>query len=93
MSHSLSGIAKSYCIHGTTKTGTKTCLGTIAVNPNVIPLNKHLHVTWNGGSYDGTSLDTGRDCLNGSILCDLWFPTKAQCDNFGEKQVTVTWND
>ena len=93
MSHSKSGIATAYCIKGTTSTGSKTCQGTIAVDPSVIPYHKNLHVTWNGGSYDGVSLDTGGDCRAGKIICDLWFPTKAECDNFGRRQVTVTWND
>ena len=37
MSHSISGIATAYCINGKTSTGSQTCLGTIAVNPKVIP--------------------------------------------------------
>ena len=93
MSYSLIGTAKSYCINGTTSTGSQTCLGTIAVNPKVIPYHKKLHVSWNGGSYDGESLDTGGDLRKNLIIVDLWFPTKDECDNFGTKQVTVTWND
>lgn len=93
MSHSASGIATAYCIKGKTKTGSQTGPGTIAVNPNIIPFHKNLHVTWNGGSYDGVSLDSGKDCLQGKIICDLWFPTVQECNNFGRRQVTVTWND
>ena len=93
MSHSKSGIATAYCINGTTSTGSTTCKGTIAVDPSVIPYHKNLHVTWNGGSYDGVSLDTGGACRKGTIICDLWFPTKEECNKFGRKQVTVTWND
>ena len=93
MSHSLSGTATAYCINGTTSTGTKTGPGTIAVNPNVIPYHKNLHVTWDGGSYDGVSLDTGGDLRKGKIIVDLWFPTKQDCKNFGRRAVTVTWDD
>ena len=93
MSHSLSGTATAYCIRGITSTESQTGPGTIAVNPKVIPYYKNLHVTWNGGSYDGVSLDTGGACKKGEIICDLWFSTKQECKDFGRRQVTVTWND
>ena len=93
MQHSLTGTATAYCINGITSTGTKTCMGTIAVNPKVIPYNKKLHVSWNGGSYDGVSRDTGGDLMKNKILVDLWFPDRQQCRNFGRRQVTVTWVD
>ena len=93
MSHSKTGFATAYCINGTTSTGSTTCKGTIAVDPSVIPYHKNLHVTWNGGSYDGESLDTGGDLSKNKILVDLWFPDRQQCIDFGRKQVTVTWVD
>ena len=93
MQHSLTGTATAYCINGITSTGTKTCMGTIAVNPQVIPYNKNLHVSWNGGSYDGVSRDTGGALRQNKILVDLWFPDRQQCRNFGRRQVTVTWVD
>ncbi len=93
MSHSISGKATAYCLTGKTSTGSKPGPGTIAVDPNVIPYKKNLHVTWNGGSYDGVSLDTGGACRQGKIVCDLWFSTKKECDDFGRRDVTVTWDD
>ena len=93
MSHSISGKATAYCLTGKTSTGSKPGPGTIAVDPKVIPYKKNLHVTWNGGSYDGVSLDTGGACRQGKIVCDLWFSTKKECDDFGRRDVTVTWDD
>ena len=93
MSHSISGKATAYCLTGKTSTGSKPGPGTIAVDPKVIPYKKNLHVTWNGGSYDGVSLDTGGACRHGKIVCDLWFSTKKECDDFGKRDVIVTWND
>ena len=93
MCHSISGKATAYCLTGKTSTGSKPGPGTIAVDPKVIPYKKNLHVTWNGGSYDGVSLDTGGACRQGKIVCDLWFSTKKECDDFGRRDVTVTWND
>ena len=93
MSHSISGKATAYCLTGKTSTGSKPGPGTIAVDPKVIPYKKNLHVTWNGGSYDGVSLDTGGACRQGKIVCDLWFSTKKECDDFGKRDVTVTWDD
>ena len=93
MSHSLTGTATAYCLSGTTSTGSTTGPGTIAVNPKVIPYHKQLHVSWDGGSYDGESLDTGGDLRKGKIICDLWFSTDEECRQFGRRQVTVTWDD
>ena len=90
MSHSLTGTATAYCLLGTTSTGSTTGPGTIAVNPKVIPYHKQLHVSWDGGSYDGESLDTGGDCRKGKIICDLWLSTDEECRQFGRRQVTVT---
>ena len=50
-------------------------------------------MSWDGGSYDGESLDTGGACRQGKIICDLWFSTKKECDDFGKRDVTVTWDD
>ena len=91
--HRITGTATAYCINGKTSTGTQTCVGTIAVNPKVIPYHKKLHVTWNGGSYDGESLDTGGAAQKNQIIVDLWFSTRQECINFGRRQVTVTWTD
>ena len=91
--HSLTGKATAYCLSGTTSTGSQTGPGTIAVDPKVIPYHKQLHVEWDGGSYDGESLDTGGACRQGKIICDLWFSTAQECKNFGRRDVTVTWQD
>lgn len=93
MSHSLTGTATAYCIKGQTSCGTPAGPGTIAVNPKVIPYRKNLHVTWDGGFYDGISLDTGGAARKGQIIVDLWFDSEDKCKKFGRRQVTVTWND
>ncbi len=93
MSNSLTGQATAYCLTGKTSTGSDAGPGTISVDPKVIPYHKKLHVSWDGGSYDGESLDTGGACRQGKIICDLWFSTKKECDDFGRRDVTVTWDD
>ncbi len=74
-----------------TKSGTVVNVGTVAVDPRVIPLGSKLYIT----SADGTSwvygeavaLDTG-GAVKGNIV-DLYFDTERECINFGRQSAIV----
>lgn len=57
----------------------------VAVDPSVIPLGTHLYVEGYGEAY---AVDTG-SAIQGNII-DVHFPTAAQCDVWGRRQVQVT---
>ncbi|HEV2952765.1 MAG TPA: 3D domain-containing protein [Candidatus Dormibacteraeota bacterium] len=79
----ISGTATSYCLTGTTATGTQAGPGAIAVDPAVIPLGSHLYVSGYGYGY---AVDTG-GLIHGSLI-DLW----NTCDDaiqWGRRPVTI----
>lgn len=57
----------------------------VAVDPSVIPLGTHLYVEGYGEAY---AVDTG-SAIQGNII-DVHFPTAAQCESWGRRQVQVT---
>lgn len=57
----------------------------VAVDPSVIPLGTHLYVEGYGEAY---AVDTG-SAIQGNII-DVHFPTAAQCEVWGRRQVKVT---
>lgn len=57
----------------------------VAVDPSVIPLGTHLYVEGYGEAY---AVDTG-GAIQGNII-DVHFPTYAQCEAWGRRQVKVT---
>ena len=63
----LSHNVTSYCLTGTTRTGTQAGPGSIAVDPAVIPLGSHLYVE---GYGFGWAVDTGGGIHGDDI--DLW---------------------
>ena len=74
----------------TTAVGAKVGIGTIAVDPTVIPYYTKMFIQTSNGSrvYGmGTALDCG-GAIKGNIV-DLWFPTKADCYSWGRRNVTV----
>ncbi len=90
-SESLSG-AKSFTVSATaythtgnrTRTGTWPKVGTIAVDPRVIPLGTRLYVE--GYGY-GVAEDTG-GAIKGNKI-DLFMETTSACYNWGRRSVTV----
>lgn len=80
-------VATSYCLPGTTAIGTRVAPGTIAVDPSVIPLGSHLYVS---GYGFGTALDTGSAIVGNRV--DVWLPPAHGCTaswNFGRRTETV----
>ena len=67
-----------------TATGSWPSRGTIAVDPEVIPLGSKLHVE---GYGEGIAEDTG-GAIKGNII-DVYLPTEAECWQWGRRQVEV----
>lgn len=83
----------------TTATGTQVRVGTVAVDPTVIPYGTRMFIISKDGSYI-YGIGTAEDC-GGAILgnrLDLYFPTTEECFAFGAKDCTVyflgdaSWN-
>lgn len=75
---------------GITATGTIVHLGTVAVDPKVIPLGSKLFITSDDGQYVygyATAEDTG-GLIKGNRV-DLYYNTTAECFQFGARRVTV----
>jgi 3D (Asp-Asp-Asp) domain-containing protein len=82
-SQAIQGTATSYCLTGTTATGTQAGPGAIAVDPTVIKLGSHLYVT--GYGY-GWAVDTG-SAIKGTLI-DVWYPC-TQAIQWGRRAVTI----
>jgi len=78
----------------TTATGTTVRVGTVAVDPKVVPYGTRMFIVANDGSYI-YGIGTAEDCggaINGNRL-DLYFPTDSECWAFGVKNATVYFLD
>jgi len=76
--------------YGITASGTKAQPGTVAVDPNVIPLGTKLYIASTDGSPDygfATALDTG-SAIKGYRI-DLFMENNSDAINFGVRQVKV----
>lgn len=77
-----------------TATGTTVRVGTVAVDPTVIPYGTRMFIVCNDGSYI-YGIGTAEDC-GGAIKqnrLDLYFPTDAECWQFGVRGCTVYFLD
>ncbi len=77
-----------------TATGTTVHIGTVAVDPTVIPYGTRMFIVTNDGSYI-YGISTAEDC-GGAIKnnrLDLYFPTTAECFQFGVRNCTVYFLD
>jgi 3D (Asp-Asp-Asp) domain-containing protein len=67
-----------------TASGTWPAIGTVATDPEVIPLGTKI---WVEGYGEAVAEDTG-GLVKGNII-DLYFPTESDCWEFGRRQVEV----
>ena len=73
-----------------TATGTTVRIGTVAVDPRYIPYGTRMFIVSNDGSYL-YGISVAEDC-GGAIKedrIDLYFPTTAECFQFGFRDCTV----
>lgn len=76
--------------YGITKSGTKARVGTVAVDPTIIPLGTKLYIEYadGTGAYGyATAEDTG-SAIKGYRV-DLFFNTYQECIDFGRRRVVV----
>ena len=74
----------------TTATGTTVRVGTVAVDPKLIPYGTRMFIVTNDGKYV-YGIGTAEDC-GGSIKgerIDLYYPTHNECVQFGVRQATI----
>ena len=73
-----------------TATNTRVHIGSVAVDPRVIPLGTRMFIVSNDGCYVygiATAEDTGSSIKENKI--DLYFPTQEMCWQFGRRNVTI----
>jgi 3D (Asp-Asp-Asp) domain-containing protein len=80
----LTVVASGYAIAGQTASGLPAGVGTVAVDPAVIPLGAALSIP---GYGDGVAADTG-GAVQGATI-DLWFQTEAEARAWGRRAVTI----
>ncbi len=89
----MNGIACAYTAKegARTSTGTTPAIGTIAVNPKIIPYGSKLYVVSESGYVYGYGVasDTGGSLLKNKILVDLYMDTVDDCYAFGRRRVNV----
>lgn len=78
----------------TTATGTTVRIGTVAVDPTVIPYGTRMFILSNDGQYI-YGIATAEDCGGGvkGKHIDLYFPTDAACWSYGVRTATVYFLD
>lgn len=91
---SIQGLATAYSEFDTnctiTATGTTVQMGTVAVDPTVIPYGTRMFIITNDGQYiygEGTAEDCG-GMIKGTHI-DLYFPTYEECVQFGARNCTI----
>lgn len=84
--------ATAYLAAGKCATGVKCVPGYIAVNPNYIPYGTKMYIKSSDGKYVygyAVAADTGGFARNNPTKVDLAFPTSAQCNSFGRRNVEI----
>ena len=79
--------ATAYCLRGVTRTGTRTKLGTIAVDPDIIPFGSILEIS--SGKYSGVyyALDSGKKVKGNRV--DVFIPSHRDAIIFGKRKVLL----
>ncbi len=73
-----------------TSMGTTVKVGTVAVDPRIIPYGTRMFIVSDDGEYVygiATAEDCGGDIKNDRI--DLYYPTYRECANFGRRDATI----
>lgn len=73
-----------------TSTGTTVRIGTVAVDPRLIPYGTRMFIISNDGQHTygvATAEDCGGAIINKRI--DLYYPTKQECFEFGRRDCTI----
>lgn len=79
-------------VNGITATGTAPKVGTVAVDPNVIPYGTRLYICSADGSYVygyAIAEDTGTACMAGDIVVDLYMNSEEECNAFGRQELNI----
>ena len=79
-------------LDGITAIGTIPRVGTVAVNPNVIPYGTRLYICSADGSYVygyAIAEDTGTAAMAGDIIVDLYMDSEEECVAFGRQNLCV----
>lgn len=89
----ITGICTAYTEPGgVTATGTAPRVGTVAVNPAVIPYGTRLYIESADGSFVygyAIAEDTGSACMAGDIVVDLYMNSEAECSDFGRRELNI----
>ena len=83
-------------LNGITSTGTVPKVGTVAVNPNVIPYGTKLYICSSDGSFVygyAVAEDTGTAAMAGDIVADLYMNTEDECEAFGRQDLCIYFLD
>lgn len=93
--HTMRSLATAYHCEGyvgTTAIGTTARVGAIAVDPSVIPYGTRMFIVSEDGEYI-YGIATAEDCGNLDFICgtrvDLFFDTKHECIQFGNRYCTI----
>ena len=80
--------ALAYSIEGKSADGSKSRKGTVAADPNVLPLGSKIRVR-GAGTYSGeyTVVDSGRN-VKGNVI-DIYMSSVREARKFGKKKVEV----
>ena len=80
--------ATAYTIEGKTASGAQTREGTVAADPDVLPLGAKIRIH-NAGQYSGEYVvkDTGRTIKGREI--DIYLANDAEAKRFGRKRIKV----
>jgi len=80
--------AFAYSIDGKSADGSKSCTGTVAADPTVLPLGSRIRVS-GAGAYSGeyTVVDSGKN-VTGNVI-DIYMTSVREARKFGRKKVEV----
>lgn len=87
--------ATAFCLHGQTAAGTRSRVGTVAADPDFLPIGTRIRIL-EAGEHSGvyTVTDTGSKIQGRRI--DLRLATPAEAKRFGRKRLRIQvlrWGD